>query len=145
MDRRELFAGSAAAGVVLASGAAVAAQHGEDQKKHYMPPHKEFRAQAQVCLGDGHACLDHCLALLGRGDTSMAACAKIVKQMNAVCAAIGPVASTGSRHVKSIAKLCLEVCTDCKAECDKHAKKHMLCKVCSESCAEMIKIAKTIA
>ncbi|MEM6733644.1 MAG: Csp1 family four helix bundle copper storage protein, partial [Myxococcota bacterium] len=126
------------------SGVAAAGAHRAGQK-HYMPSHDEFRAQAERCLGDGHACLDHCLALLGKGETSIAECAKIVKQMNAVCAAIGPVASTGSRHVKALAKLCLEVCTDCKEECDKHAKKHEQCKVCSESCAKMIEIARKLA
>ncbi|MEL6759399.1 MAG: four-helix bundle copper-binding protein [Myxococcota bacterium] len=146
MDRRELMLGGALGAGALAMGARAeaASPTGGHHGKHYEPANAAFRKQAEECLSDGHACLDHCLVLLGGGDATMADCAKIVKQMIAVCAAAGPVASTGSKHVKTLAKLCHDVCVDCKKECDVHAKKHPICKQCSQSCERMIREAKKL-
>jgi hypothetical protein len=37
------------------------------------------------CIGAGNTCLDHCLTILGTGDTSLAECGKAVRNMLAVC------------------------------------------------------------
>lgn len=146
MNRRDVLiaAGASATTLAAAGHAAANSKHGSKHSGHYQPAYEEFRKQAEECLGDGHACLDHCLVLLENGDRSIADCAKLVKQMIAICAAVGPVASTGSRHAKSLAKLCHDVCVDCKKECDKHAAKHPICKTCGESCAKMIELTKAI-
>lgn len=142
MNRRDVLVAAGAGATVLATGATATAK--TKHTGHSMPANAEFRAQAEACLGDGHACLEHCLELLAGGDTSVAACAKIVKQMLAICAAVGPVATTGSKHAKALAELCHDVCVDCKAECDKHSAKHALCKKCGESCEKMIAVTKKV-
>ena len=99
---------------------------------------------AAACVAAGDACLQHCLDLLGQGDTSLSECAHDVRQMIAVCAAIGPLADAGSKHLKDAARLCLDVCTDCEAACRKHENHHAPCKRCAEACARTIAEAKKI-
>ena len=92
---------------------------------------------AAHCVVAGDACLAHCLILLGDGDTSMAGCAKAVREMLAVCRMLGTLA-TGSTHLREAAALCTAVCKDCQAECDKHADKHPECKACKDAYGHML-------
>ena len=48
-------------------------------------------------------------------------------------------AAAGSKHLKSMARTCAEICRDCEAECRKHADKMPVCRDCAEACAVMIK------
>lgn len=90
------------------------------------------------CLESGETCLAHCHTLLGKGDPSLAGCAKTVSDMLAVDAALLRLASTDSKYLADAAKLVVAVSRDCEAECRKHADKHPVCKACAESCARVI-------
>jgi len=110
-----------------------------------MGKYEGFAAAARECAGAGDACLEHCLMLLADGDTSMAECAKRVRDMVAICHAVSPLAAGASRHVKTLAALCKAVCEDCAAECEKHADKHAACKRCLDQCRKGIEVAGQVA
>lgn len=93
---------------------------------------------AAHCQIAGDVCLAHCLELLATGDTSIAGCARSVREMLAVCGMIGPLAAARSARLRDAAALCGAMCKDCKAECDKHADKHPECKGCADACEQLI-------
>jgi len=99
-------------------------------------------AAAAGCVEAGNACLQHCLDLLAKGDTSLAECSQAVRQMLAICGAVGPVADARSKYLKPLARLCLDVCTDCEQACRKHEAHHAACKRCAEACAKTIDAAR---
>ncbi len=93
---------------------------------------------AYACLGKGQSCLAHCIAMLAAGDTMMAGCAPAVHDMHAVMSGLAAAAASGSRHLKALARVAMEFCKDCEAECRKHADMHAVCKECAEACAKTI-------
>ena len=93
---------------------------------------------AAHCQIAGDVCLAHCLELLATGDTSIAGCARSVREMLAVCGMIGPLAAARSARLREAAALCGAMCKDCKVECDKHADKHAECKGCADACEQLI-------
>ena len=94
------------------------------------------------CVTAGNACLQHCLKLLGAGDTSLAECSKAARDMLAVCAAEQTLVLGDSPRAKTAAELCIEVCTDCEAACRKHEAHHAVCKACADSCAATVAAAR---
>jgi Cys-rich four helix bundle protein (predicted Tat secretion target) len=123
------------AGAKEADGAGEHAGHGA----HAAPAADGGLATALAgCVTAGNACLPHCLELLGKGETELRACAESVHQMLAVCNATAIVASTNSRHRKTMLELCRDVCRDCEKECRKHADHHAVCKACAEACARTV-------
>jgi Cys-rich four helix bundle protein (predicted Tat secretion target) len=106
--------------------------------------HAAFAAAAADCVEKGDACLQHCIALLSKGDTSMAECAATVNAMLAVCRGMGTLAVSDSKHIKLAAQLCLAVCTDCAAACEPHAGHHETCKACHDACQRSIAEAETL-
>ncbi len=131
MNRRE-----AMLGVAALAGAAVAANARADAHEHHHGLMGGALAQAAAdCIQKGQACLDHCLELLGKGETEMAGCAKSVNQMLALCSAVQQLANQNSRHLPGLAALAMKACKECEDECQKHADKHEACKACGESCA----------
>ena len=143
MNRRELL-GVAAAGVSLAvaANAALAQEHQHMEHSEHMDSaahdahlrYVKLSETARNCVAAGDACVSHCLTLFTAGDTSVAACAKSVYQMTAVCEGLARLASANSEHLVAFAKICQEVCLDCEKECRKHEKEHATCKSCAESC-----------
>jgi Cys-rich four helix bundle protein (predicted Tat secretion target) len=99
---------------------------------------------ATACVAAGDACLQHCLDRLAQGDTSLGECAQSVRQMLAVCGAVGPLASAGGKHLAAAARLCIEVCGDCEQVCRKHEHEHPPCKRCAEACARTVAEAKKV-
>lgn len=93
---------------------------------------------AYACIGKGQACLAHCINMLSAGDTSMAGCAPAVHDMHAVMQGLAAAAASGSRHLKELARVAMEFCKDCEAECRKHAGHHAVCKECMEACQRTI-------
>lgn len=93
---------------------------------------------AAECVSVGEACLSHCLQLLSRGDTSIAACAVAVRTMLAVCEATGTLASTDSALLSAQAKVCQAACEQCAEACSAHAGHHAECKACLEACKRAI-------
>jgi len=146
LDRRDLLT----AGVGLVAFATVARAADEAAQKPAAAASSEgqqLAAQALAkaigqCLTAGNACLDHCLTLLGSGDTSLAECSKAVRDMLAVCNATQILVVGKPAYVKSAVQLCIDACTDCERACRKHEERHAICKTCAEACAATIKAAR---
>lgn len=149
MSRRDLLASSAALGATygLGLGTVLAAEDHEDHAAHAAPaaaPAAGLARAATECVRVGEECVQHCLDLLAKGDTSLGECAKAVNQMLAVCNAAGPLVYAGSKHLKAFAKLCADVCGECETACRKHESHHAVCKACAEACARTVAEAKKV-
>ncbi len=90
---------------------------------------------AFACLQLGQACQQHCLVMLGNGDTSLAECASTIASMLPVCAALSGLAVQGSVRLKALALVCAQICRDCEKACRKHETHHTICRQCADSCA----------
>jgi Cys-rich four helix bundle protein (predicted Tat secretion target) len=93
---------------------------------------------AYACIAKGQTCLAHCIGLLAAGDTTMSGCAPAVHDMHAVMLGLAAASANGSKHLKELARVAMEFCKDCEAECRKHADKHLVCKECMEACQRTI-------
>jgi Cys-rich four helix bundle protein (predicted Tat secretion target) len=129
MDRRELLmaTGAALAAVSLRAGAAAAAEH------HHDAAGSPLVHAASHCVETANACLAHCLDRLADGDKSMAACARTVTGLIAVCNALGVLAAQHSPLLPKYAAVAAEVCKACEDECNKHSE-HPPCKACADAC-----------
>jgi len=147
MERRELLvasAGGIAALLLAARDAGTAAA--ETAAAGGPNPKVDALAQAAgTCTVAGNVCLQHCLTLLAQGDKSLGDCAKAVSQMLAVCNAMSTLAAFNSQYAPRLAKLCVDVCTDCEKACRPHAEHHAVCKACADACVATIAQAKLIA
>ena len=74
----------------------------------------------------------------------MAACAKSVNEMMAICRSLESLSSQGSRYTTVLAKVAMDACKSCEDECRKHENKHAECKDCAESCAACFKQCKAM-
>jgi Cys-rich four helix bundle protein (predicted Tat secretion target) len=148
MSRRDLLASGTALGAAygLGVGAAFAADEhaGHAHSAPAGPAAGGLARAAAECVRAGEECVQHCLDLLARGDTSLGECAKSVNQMLAVCRAAGPLAYADSKHLKTFAKLCADVCSECETACRKHESHHAVCKSCAEACARTVAEAKKV-
>lgn len=159
MNRRELLTRAGTVGAVVGlglagAGAATAASHG-DHSDHSAGGDSgkqdaklaELVDEALDCKEAGLACVRHCVASLGKGDTSLAACLDQVLRMKSVVDATAEVASLdlmASARTKELVKLCAAVCRDCREECEKHAKHHGACRECMEACDECIEACEAV-
>lgn len=135
---------------LMVAGAAVVGAHAATARGADAPPPagastQAFAKAAADCVRIGEACLQHCLTLLGKGDTSLADCAQMVNQMLAVCRAVGPIADANGKYLRPTAQLCRDICTDCERVCRVHAQHHAICKQCADVCAAVIAAAKPLA
>jgi Cys-rich four helix bundle protein (predicted Tat secretion target) len=105
----------------------------------------DFAAIVAECTRVGQICMQHCLSLLASGDTSMAACAKTVHEMLAVCRGTEVLALAGSSHLAQAAGLCKAVCESCEAACKVHAGHHRECGDCATACRATIDAAASLA
>lgn len=145
MDRRDMLAG---AGAILAAAATQGALAQGEPHSH-QHHHGKARNQALVdsaadCVSKGEVCLDHCFDVLEQGEKEMAACARSVNQLVAVCAALRSLAAQDATQLKSYAKVAMNVCKECEDECRKHEKKHQECKDCGDACATCYKECKKL-
>jgi Cys-rich four helix bundle protein (predicted Tat secretion target) len=148
MNRREMILGAAAMAAVATAGRAFAAEHEHDHMMmhdhHAMSSRNDkLIAVASDCALKANVCLQHCLVLLGQGDTSMAACAKSSTQAAAICTALQQLASAESKHLPQLAKVAMDICKECEEECKK-TEKHPECKACKEACAACYEECKKI-
>jgi Cys-rich four helix bundle protein (predicted Tat secretion target) len=142
MNRREALKTTAAAGAVLSSIAAFAADPPKAAapakdavKPSGIAAHQEIYDAALACIKAGEECLDHCVRQLSTGDKMMAECAGTVRAMLPMCHAVVELARLDSPHLKAAAAVCAKACRDCEAACKKHSGHHAECKACMESCA----------
>ncbi|MEM6958750.1 MAG: Csp1 family four helix bundle copper storage protein [Myxococcota bacterium] len=98
----------------------------------------EWARVAAECHRVGERCLEHCIRLLGNGNTAMADCARTVNEMLPVCAAVGPLAAARSQHARQLAALCKAVCESCLAACEAHRSHHAECAACADACEATI-------
>ncbi|MCP5142986.1 MAG: Csp1 family four helix bundle copper storage protein [Chromatiales bacterium] len=133
-DRRAFLASAAAAMVVGALPASAATEH----HHHHHGAHQDIVDAADECVATGKTCLNHCLILLGDGDTTMKECAKSVNEMIPVCGAMATLALSDSRNLRVMADACLAACKDCAAACEKHMEQHVECKDCYDACKNSI-------
>ncbi len=143
MNRRQLL-GVAVAGASLAvaTKTALAEEHEHMEHMEHMehPGHAhlanaKLSEAARNCVSAGDLCLSHCLSLFTMGDTSLAACAKSVYQMSALCEAMARLASADSEHLPGLAKIVHATCLECERECRRHENEHEVCRACAEACA----------
>lgn len=90
------------------------------------------------CDATGEACLTHCLTLLSQGDASMAACARSVREMRAVCGAARTLMQSRSTLAAAQLAVCRDACSACQAACRPHIDHHTQCAQCAEACAHAI-------
>lgn len=93
---------------------------------------------AHGCITKGDACIQHCIAMLSSGDTSMVDCLRASRDMHAVMHGLAQLASSNSARLKEYAKVAVELCKDCEAACKKHADHHAVCRECMEACGKTI-------
>ncbi|MEW8627088.1 MAG: four-helix bundle copper-binding protein [Candidatus Thiodiazotropha sp.] len=142
IDRREFLVGTAAALTMAAIPTTASAMQQHQHHHHHHGKHKGLVDAAEECVATGKTCLNHCLVLLGDGDTSMKECSKNVNEMIPVCEAMATLALSDSKNLKVIAQGCLAVCEDCAAACKEHIDKHQECKDCYEACKHSIKVVE---
>ncbi len=144
LSRRQLLTAAGAAS--LAAAGSSLAEHDEKHAHHDhgVPKNEALSESALDCVKTGQDCMEHCLALLRSGDTSLAECASRVQELIVSCGALSSLAARGSKHLALFARAAKEVCADCEKECRKHAH-HKPCTACAESCAACIKQCATFA
>lgn len=138
VSRRDVLLGLGAAAATMAySGNAIAAMPGHDHSKHSAQQPKLLDA-SNNCTDKGTRCISHCLVAWTESDLELAACAKKVNEMNAVCEGFSKLLAANSNHAKSYAKICKAVCKECAKECRKHDK-HVECRECADACEALVK------
>lgn len=143
LSRREMLVAAGALATVAAAGPAFAkAEH--DHSKHAPQLPALFEA-LEDCTSKGRLCISHCLASFAEGDSSLAACAAKVHEMDAICDAMSTLVAANSSYVSDMAKTCLKACEDCAAECEKHADMHRECRACMEACEAVVPHLKKLA
>ena len=138
--RREFLVGATAALTMAAVPATASTMH--EHHHHHHGAHKALVDASEECVATGKTCLNHCLVLLGDGDTSMKECSKNVNEMIPVCEAMATLALSDSKNLKAMAQTCLAVCKDCASACKEHLDKHQECKDCYESCRHAIEVVE---
>ena len=93
----------------------------------------------------GRDCFSHCLETFRDGETNMAECAFAVEQMLQVCGATGALASYDSKHLKTMAQACIDVCLDCEKVCREHEEHQPECKDCADACAAVVKALRGLS
>src|SRR5258706_11388097 len=142
MNRREVLTGVAGAAALMTAADGVFAADDHNHMEHMNmdmghmdhehmghTPYGKLIETTTDCIRTGEICITHCFGLFAAGDTSVAACAKSVYQMDAVCQALMRLAAAGSQHVAELAKLAQIACMECEKECRKHENHHAECKL----------------
>ena len=145
ISRRDVLAASGAFAVAaVAAGTASAQGEHAHHMAGAMHKNKAIIDSAMDCLQKGNLCIDHCLLLFKANDTTVADCAIQVNQMLPMCDALAKLAMADSKYLVQLARVCIDVCTDCEKECRKHEKTHAECKACADSCLDCIKACKDL-
>lgn len=136
--RQFLLAAGSFTALAASTVSHASADSGHAHHHHNSKENDALTRFAAHCETTGNACINHCLILLGDGDTEMADCAGSVQLMKPVCEAVAYHAAADSSYLKELVSVCKTVCADCEDACRKHEKKHAECHACAESCADMV-------
>lgn len=134
IQRRDVLTG---AGALLVAGVAHSSARAAEHVHHAPPKTTVVLDNAVACGATGELCIDHCFELLKGGDTSIAGCAESVHEMLAVNASLTTLAAMNSPRLAEIARAALPVYENCRAQCEKHAAKHEICKKCAATCVDV--------
>jgi Cys-rich four helix bundle protein (predicted Tat secretion target) len=164
LGRRELIAGVAGFGAMLAaahgvnaqpkptepaktpaSGAAPAPGKPADRPRMKdAPPAAPISPQLAAiiestarCVRDGRVCLARCTDHMAQGMGMMAECQRAVMNMLAVTEAMAQVAgyrNAAARDIKALTTACAQFCRACASACEPHKDHHEECKACMEAC-----------
>lgn len=138
VSRRNVLLGLGAAATSFAfSRSTMAAMPGHDHSRHSTQQPAILNA-VNDCTDKGTRYISHCLVAWNEGDLELAACAKKVNEMNAICGGFSKLLAANSNHVKDYAKICKLVCKECAKECREHDK-HIECRECAEACETLVK------
>jgi len=138
ISRRDILLGLGAAATTMAySGSSMAAMPGHDHSKHTAQQPRVLDA-VNDCTDKGTRCISHCLVAWNEGDLDLAACAKKVNEMNAICDGFSKLLAANSGHVEAYSHICKSVCKECAKECRKHDE-HKECKACAVACEKLVK------
>lgn len=142
MDRRQVLL--ATTGVVMAAAANAATTDQAEEHHHHPMGGSPLLDSANHCVKTGELCQAHCFDRLAEGDKALAACARSVSALIAVCGALATLAAQNSPLLPHLASVAKEQCNACEEECRKH-EKHPPCKACAEACADCAKECTKIA
>ena len=150
ISRRALIAGTAALAAGFSASQAVAAgdgghagHEGHAGHHHSGGGRTSLIRAAGECMVEGEICEAHCQAMLATGDTTLASCSAVVRDMMAGCSALTQLAASDSKRLPAMAAVCATILEDCKAECEKHPE-HEECKACGMACDKCIAECKKI-
>lgn len=138
MHRREALKAAVGSAAFLAASTLAAQEHMFHKHSEFTNANEDLVVKARDCARTGEACLRVCLEVLEMGDTSMAACAKSVRELVFACDALAGMAVHDSRYLAEYAALTAKVCADCREQCLKH-REHSQCLDCANSCEACIK------
>lgn len=91
-----------------------------------------------ACDAAAGVCLSHCLQLMSSGDTSMAGCARTVRDVLSVCPTSQSLIESHSTLAGQQLVVCRAACQACLGECTPHAGHHKSCHDCAEACTAAI-------
>lgn len=148
-DRRAIITAAITATLISAGGIAVQAQGAKKPLARKAAaakpgPHQAIVDAAKRSEQKGEVCRAHCVRLIRSGDKSMQECLKLVNEMLPLSAAMGRLAANDAPRLKDLAKVCRAACTDCQAECKKHADHHAECKASYEACTALLEALKPL-
>ena len=142
--RKALLGLGAAAASIAISETTMAAMPGHDHSKH-SAQQPDLLDAANNCTDKGNRCISHCLVAWNEGDLDLAACAKKVNEMNAICDGFSKLLAANSNYVRDYAKICKSICKECAKECRKHDQHHE-CRECAKACEALVMaIDKSVA
>ena len=141
MNRREALKVAAGSAALLAGSAMAEDEHKFHKHVEFRNANEDLVNEARKCSQTGEACLKVCLEVLEMGDTSMAACAKSVRELIIACDALAGMAAHDSKHLASYAAVTSKICGECREQCLKH-KEHSQCLDCANACEECIKVCE---
>lgn len=153
MIRRALFPAAGAAATLFASSRIVVAQQHE-HTGHTMPmtgmasegaKYPELARASAQCVLTGQDCLRHCLETFAAGDTTLAGCAKSVRELIAATAALQDLAAANSAYVPAMSRVVETICVGCEKECRRHAEHHATCRACADACVTCAEACRKVA
>jgi Cys-rich four helix bundle protein (predicted Tat secretion target) len=164
VTRRSMLAAGLVAGTGVALAAAGKALAYEDDKNHEghehhdgheghekheghahgAAPHQALIDAALDCINRGEVCVNHCIVMLEKGDTSLKDCLRTVSAMLSLCPAMVRLAALDAERLHEFAKVFIDICSDCEKACRKHEDHHAECKACAEACAACIEECKKL-
>jgi Cys-rich four helix bundle protein (predicted Tat secretion target) len=117
LTRRSMLATGLAAGSGIALAAAIGTAHAADEHEHHerheahahgTAPHQALIDTALDCINRGEVCVDHCIAMLEKGDTSLKDCLRTVSAMLPLCPAMVRLAAMDAERLDEFAKVFID-------------------------------------